>query len=67
MKVSDRVGIAKKIEEEYNRSWWKWEKMERNTFDSANEEDFETTLERKYEEGYSEALAMVLRLLEEEE
>lgn len=34
-------------------------------FEDANyDEEFEDTLSRKYEEGYSDALAMVIRLLE---
>lgn len=55
-----------KIKEEYNRSWWKWEKLERATFDSDYQESFDDTITRNYEEGYSDALAMVLRLLEGE-
>lgn len=57
--------IIQKIEEEYNRSWWAWEKLERATFDSDYDEEYEDTLTRKYEEGYSDALAMVKRFLEE--
>jgi hypothetical protein len=56
--------ILEKIEAEYQRSWWAWEKLERATFDEDYEEDFEDTITRKYEEGYSDALAMVQRLLE---
>lgn len=34
-------------------------------FDDDNyDEEFEDTLERKYQEGYSDALAMVIQLLE---
>ena len=37
-------------------------------FDDDNyDEEFEDTLTRKYEEGYSDALAMVIRLLEKGE
>lgn len=57
--------ILIKIEEEYQRSWWAWEKLERANFDDDYDEDYDDTLTRKYEEGYSDALAMVKRLLEE--
>lgn len=57
--------VLAKVEEEYNRSWWAWEKLERATFDSDYDEDFDDTITRKYEEGYSDALAMIKRLLEE--
>ena len=59
--------IIEKIREEYNRSWWAWEKLERATFVSDYEEEFDDTIIRKYEEGYSDALAMVIRLLKEGE
>ncbi len=63
MEEREKIGILK---EAYNRSWWAWEKLERATFDSDYNEDYGDTLTRKYEEGYSDALAMVIRLLEEE-
>jgi hypothetical protein len=63
----DRASIVEKLEEEYNRSWWAWEKLERHTFESDYQESFEDTLERKYQEGYSEAIAKTLKLLKEEE
>ena len=56
--------IAEQVEESYQRSWWAWEKLERLTFNMDYDEEFEDTLERKYEEGYSDALAMVKRLLQ---
>lgn len=63
MKEREKIGILK---EAYNRSWWAWEKLERATFDSDYNEDYGDTLTRKYEEGYSDALMMVIKLLEEE-
>lgn len=59
--------LRDRIEAEYQRSWWAWEKLERLTFSDDYDEDFEDTIERKYQEGYSDALAMVKRLLEEGE
>ena len=50
----------KKIEVAYVRSFAKWEELDRNVL----EEDFEDTLQRKYLDGYSDALAMVLDILE---
>ena len=57
--------IIEKINAEYERSYWTFEKLERATFDSDYDEDYEDTITRLYEQGYSEALAMVQRLLEE--
>ena len=61
----NRAELIAKVEEEYQRSWWAWEKLERLTFDSDYDEEFDDTIERKYQEGYSDALAMVNRLLAE--
>lgn len=63
----NRTELLAKVEESYQRSWWAWEKLERLTFDSDYDEEFEDTITRKYEEGYSDALAMVKHLLAEEE
>jgi hypothetical protein len=60
-----KIDLIAKVQAEYDRSWWQWEKLERATFDEDYDEDFDDTITRKYEEGYSDALAMVLRLLEE--
>ena len=57
--------ILEKVSAEYNRSWWAWEKLERATFDEDYDEDYDDTLTRKYEEGYSDALMMVMYLLKE--
>lgn len=56
--------IVEKINAEYQRSYWAYEKLERATFDSDYKENFDDTVNRLYEQGYSEALAMVQRLLE---
>jgi hypothetical protein len=52
--------IFKKIQEEYLRSFAKWEELDGNVL----EEEYEDLLQRKYQEGYSDALAMVMDLLE---
>ena len=52
-----------KIGKEYVRSYAKWEELDGNVL----EEDYEDLLQRKYEEGDSAALAMVLDLLEASE
>lgn len=57
--------LTAKVEAEYQRSWWAWEKLERLTFSSDYDEEFEDTIERKYQEGYSDALMMVQYLLAE--
>ena len=53
--------LAKKIGQEYVRSFARWEELEGKIL----EEDYEDTIQRKYLEGYHEALAKVLDLLEE--
>ena len=63
----NRAELVAKVEAEYQRSWSNWEKLERRFFnDEEYDEEYDDTLTRKYEEGYSDALAMVRRLLEEE-
>lgn len=57
----DFTELSKKIGAEYVRSFAKWEELDGNVL----EEEYEDLLQRKYEEGYHEALAMVLDLLEE--
>lgn len=56
--------IIEKIKAEYENSYWLYERLERDTFDSSNTESYENTVERLYRQGHSDALAMVLRLLE---
>jgi hypothetical protein len=51
-----------KLQAEYLRSFAKWEELDMNVL----EEEYEDLLQRKYEEGYSAALGMVLDLLEGE-
>jgi hypothetical protein len=65
--MMDIKEMVEKVRAEYNRSWWAWEKLERATFASDYDEDYDDTITRKYEEGYSDALMMVIRLLEEGE
>ena len=64
--TEERDSILSRLKEDYSRSWWAWEKLERATFDDDYDEEYDDTLTRKYEEGYSDALMMVIRLLEEE-
>lgn len=52
--------IYKKIQEEYLRAFSKWEELDNNVL----EEEYEDLLQRKHQEGYSDALAMVMDLLE---
>ena len=54
-------GIDRKIQAEWLRSFSKWEELDGNVLN----EEYEDLLDRKYLEGYHEALAMVLDLLEE--
>lgn len=55
--------IIAKLEESYKDSLEDYKRLE-SAFDNDNyEEDYDDTLTRKYEEGYSDALAMALELL----
>ena len=56
----ERESIGRKIQAEWLRSFAKWEELDGNVL----EEEYEELLQRKYLEGYHEALAMVLDLLE---
>jgi hypothetical protein len=55
-----------KLKAEYDRSYGTWKSLESAFDDESYDEDYDDTLTRKYEEGYSDALAMVLQLLEGE-
>jgi hypothetical protein len=59
----NRDELIAKVEESHQRSWRAWEELERATFSDDYDEEFEDTLTRKYEEGYSDALQMVKYLL----
>ena len=52
----------RRIGEEYVRSFAKWEELDGNVLN----EEYEDLLQRKYLEGYHEALAMAMDILEEE-
>lgn len=53
------------IREAYYTSLSNYETAEAKFEDESYGEEYEDTLERKYEEGYSDALAYVLNLLKE--
>lgn len=53
-----------KIKAEYDKSYGIYERLERDTFDSSNTESYENTVERLYNQGYSDALLMVIKQLE---
>jgi hypothetical protein len=58
------VNSIEKIKAEYEKSYCLYERLERDTFDSSNTESYENTVERLYRQGHSDALAGVIRLLE---
>jgi hypothetical protein len=51
----------------YENSFNAFNELESKFEDANYDEEFEDTLSRKYEEGYSDALAMVIQLLEKGE
>jgi hypothetical protein len=57
--------IIEKLEVSYSRSLAIYEKLELLTFDSDYDEDYEDTVTRLYEQGFSDALLIAIKLLEE--
>ena len=57
--------LIEKLQQDYDKSYGIYERLERDTFDSSNDEDYEDTVTRLYEEGYSDAIAMVLKLIKD--
>ena len=55
--------VITKLEESYKDSLTKYNELNNANDDDNYDEDYEDTLTRKYEEGYSDALAMVLEQL----
>lgn len=59
--------ILTKLEESYKNSLDAFNELNSKFNDDNYDEDFENTLTRKYEEGYSDALLMAIKLLEKGE
>ena len=55
--------VITKLEESYKDSLTKYNELNNANDDDNYDEDYDDTLTRKYEEGYSDALAMVLEQL----
>jgi hypothetical protein len=62
----NREELIERITKAYKESWGAWDKLEICNFNDEYEEEYEDTLTRKYEEGFSDALRMVLDLMKEE-
>ena len=56
--------IITKLEKSYKDSLDAFNELDSKFNDDNYDEDYEDTLTRKYEEGYSDALNMVIQLLE---
>lgn len=52
---------------QYEESLAIYERLALETFDSSNTEDYEDTVERLYNQGYSDALQLAITLLSKEE
>lgn len=59
--------LLEKLKQDYVKHYGIYERLERDTFDSSNTEDYEDTVTRLYEQGYSDALNMVIKQLENSE
>ena len=55
--------LVTKLEESYKNSLNEFNELNSKFNDDDYDEDYEDTLKRKYEEGYSDALLMALELL----
>jgi hypothetical protein len=62
--ISKNKELISKLEENYSRSLAIYESLELKTFDSDYSESMEDTVERLYQQGYSDALLMAIKLLE---
>jgi len=56
--------LIETINKHYQESLKIYEDYTSKSEESGSDEDFQDTLERKYEEGFSDALAMALRVLD---
>lgn len=56
--------IKSKLQTPYEKSLNTYEALELLTFDSDYDEDYEDTVTRLYEQGFSDALLMVIKQLE---
>lgn len=55
------AALSESVKSVYTQSYEIWEKLQ----DEANEwEEMESTTERKYEEGYSDALELVMKMIQ---
>ena len=59
--------LLEKIKAEYDKSYGIYERLELLTFNSDYDEDYEDTIERLYNQGYSDALLIVIKQLEKGE
>lgn len=55
--------LMAKVKAHYEQSFAIWEEMSNRFEDAEYEESFDDTLTRKYEEGFSDAMEMVLRIM----
>jgi hypothetical protein len=67
VKGNDSSTLLEKVKAEYDKSYGIYERLERDTFDSSNEESYDDTVNRIYNQGYSDALLTVIKQLEKGE
>ena len=63
-KIEQLTQLMETLQENYSRSLAIYESLELKTFDSDYSESMEDTVERLYQQGYSDALLMAIKLLE---
>ena len=63
-KIEELSKLMETLQEDYSRSLAIYEKLELLTFNDDYDEDYEDTVERLYQQGYSDALLIAIKLLE---
>lgn len=64
--MNELDALVAKVKAHYEQSFTTWEEMNARFEDADYEESFDDTLTRKYEEGFSDSLEMILRIMKGE-
>jgi hypothetical protein len=64
-RIETMKGLITNLKELHKKSFATYSELNNANDDDNYDEDYADTLTRKYEEGYSDALSMVIQLLEE--
>jgi archaellum component FlaC len=65
-KIEQLTQLMETLQEDYSRSLAIYESLDLLTFNSDYDENYEDTVTRLYEQGYSDALLIAIQLLEKD-